>query len=130
MNARPQTSISIHALHLPLSPPPPSKDRGVFVRSRRPTIHLPLPPSRSSKERGAFVLARRPLHPPPTPTPALLKRAWGVCPRPPAPPPTSHSHPRAPQKSVGRLSSPAGPSTHLPLPPPHSSKERGAFVLA
>src|SRR6202040_2502372 len=106
------TSISIHALHqarsLGLGPPVP--------------IHLPLSPPRSSKERGVFVLAHWPLHPPPTPTPALLKRAWGVRPRPPAPPPPSHSHPRAPQKSVGRLSSPPGPSTHLPLPPPRSSK--------
>src|ERR1700690_1856336 len=99
MNARPQTSISIHALHLPLSPPRSSKERGAFVLARRPTIHLPLPPSRSSKERGAFVLARRPLHPPPTPTPALLKRAWGVRPRPPAPPPPPHPPPPPPHNT-------------------------------
>src|SRR6202041_1270159 len=61
------------------------------------------------------------------PTLVLLKRAWGVCPRPPAhhPPPF---HPRAPQKSVGHLSSPTGPPS-TSLPPPRSSKERGVFVL-
>src|ERR1700723_2121302 len=71
----------------------------------RPQTSSPLPsPSTLSTKRGALVLARRS-------------------------PSTSHFHLRALQKSVGRLSSPPSPSTHLPLPPPRSSKERGAFVL-
>src|ERR1700690_4210365 len=101
--------------------------------------NLPHQPPLYSEEVRSF-LARRPSILLPF-TPALFKRSWGVRSRPPAPP-TSHSHPCAPQKSVGphhhlRSSTPAllkrawvvrhRPPAPLSTshPPPRSSKERG-----
>jgi hypothetical protein len=80
-----------------------------------------IPPPRSSTEHGRSSSPTGPsLH---FPT-RLLKRAWGVRHRPPAP-----IHPTLLRRARGVCFCPPA-SIHYPSTPPHSSRERGACVFA